>query len=136
MKRVGALALAALFFLHMEAQPLTKQDYARAVTFLWQNVNNKKAYNLSLHVNWFADSSGFWYVTQSKEGKVYRKWLKADHSLHPVLSADTLTIRPAKLENPFEEKSPDGKWVAYADQHNLCVKSIATGTVRQLSTAG
>jgi dipeptidyl-peptidase 4 len=141
MKGVYALALASLFFLHMDAQVntalgLTKQDYARAVSFLWPNINNKKAYNLSLQVNWLADSSGFWYVTQSKEGKTYHKWLKADHSLHPIVPADTLTVKPVKTEYSFEEKSPDGKWVVYSNRHNLYLRSTATDSVRQLSTAG
>ncbi len=144
MKGIGLLVIAALFLVRAEAQNstgaeaqgLAKQDYARAVSFLWPNINNKKAYNLSLHVNWFADSSGFWYVTQSKEGKVYHKWLKADHSLHPVLTSDTLTVKPVKSWYTFEEKSPDGKWVAYSNRHNLYVRSTATDSVRQLSTAG
>ena len=44
------------------AQPISQADYARAVSFLWENVNNKKAYNLSLVPNWHADSTGFWFV--------------------------------------------------------------------------
>jgi dienelactone hydrolase/Tol biopolymer transport system component len=136
MKSIGLFIITCVFVLHTKAQSLTKQDYARAVSFLWQNINNKKAYNLSLHVNWFADSSGFWYLTQSKEGKTYHKWLKADHSLHPIVSSDTLPVKPAGQENPMEEKSPDGKWVAYSDRYNLYLKSTTTGAVRQLSTAG
>ncbi|MES2772790.1 MAG: prolyl oligopeptidase family serine peptidase [Bacteroidota bacterium] len=38
--------------------------------------------------------------------------------------------------NPMEEKSPDGKWIAYTDQNNLFIKSTETGAVKQLSTAG
>jgi dipeptidyl-peptidase-4 len=136
LKSVALFIFASFFFLRTEAQSLTKQDYARAVSFLWQNVNNKKAYNLSLHVNWFADSSGFWYVTQRREGKTYQKWLEADHSLHPIVPADTLHVKPVEQENSMEEKSPDGKWVAYSDHYNLFLKSTITGAVRQLSTAG
>ena len=144
MKGIGLLVIASLFLVRVEAQNSsgaaaqgpTKQDYARAVAFLWPNVNNKKAYNLFLRANWFPDSSGFWYVTQSKEGKTYQKWLKADHSIHPIVSADTVTVKAAKHGNPFEEKSPDGKWIAYFSQHNLYVRSTETGVSRQLSTSG
>ena len=54
---------------------VTKDDYKRAVGFLWQNVNNKKAFNLSVKPNWFADSTGFWYLTHAKEGKTFMKVL-------------------------------------------------------------
>jgi dipeptidyl aminopeptidase/acylaminoacyl peptidase len=33
-------------------------------------------------------------------------------------------------------KSPDGKWIAFAKDYNLFLKSTETGAVRQLSTAG
>lgn len=39
---------------------LPEADYARAVSFLWQNINNKKAFNLNVSPNWFPDSTGFW----------------------------------------------------------------------------
>lgn len=38
--------------------------------------------------------------------------------------------------NPFESKSPDGKWIAYTDKYNLYIKSTADGSIRQLSTKG
>ena len=38
--------------------------------------------------------------------------------------------------NPFESKSPDGKWIAYTDKYNLFIKSTADGSIRQLSTKG
>jgi dipeptidyl aminopeptidase/acylaminoacyl peptidase len=184
MKRIGLCIAASLFLLHTEAQGPTKRDYARAVSFLWQNVNNKKAYNLYLQANWFADSSGFWYLTQDKEGKTYHKWLRDGHeptplfdqerlasilsdSLHTTVSANalpiadvkyvnkttvefsvkrktyvlhtdtyTLSVTPVKIENDREERSPDGKWVAYSDHYNLYLKSTSTGEVRQMSKDG
>jgi len=50
---------------------ISREDYKRAVSFLWQNLNNKKVYNLAIEPSWFSDSSGFSYVTQSKEGKTF-----------------------------------------------------------------
>lgn len=55
-------------------ESLTEADYARAVSFLWQNVNNKKAFNLNVSANWFADSTGFWYNIQDKTAKNYMKF--------------------------------------------------------------
>lgn len=39
-------------------------------------------------------------------------------------------------ENEFETKSPDGKWIAYAKNYNLFIKSIETNEEHQLSFAG
>ena len=45
---------------------------------------------------------------------------------------------PSKDEAPsdLEERSPDGKWIAYAKDHNLYLKSTESGAFRQLSTKG
>src|SRR5262245_20766435 len=56
-----------------QAQPLTRDDYARATSFLWENVNNKKAYNLALAPNWLADSTGFWFVYYAQGARKYDK---------------------------------------------------------------
>lgn len=132
------LIIGMLLSWRAAAQGPTRQDYARAVSFLWQNVNNKKVFNLALHVNWLADSSGFWYATASKEGKTYHKWVWGDKEPEKFSEAESnaLTAKTVKHENLMEEKSPDGKWIAYSEQYNLFVKSTSTGAVRQLSTAG
>ena len=37
----------------------------------------------------------------------------------------------------MEERSPDGKWIAYTDKdHNLYIRSATTGEVKQLSKTG
>ena len=38
--------------------------------------------------------------------------------------------------NPFETKSPDGKWIAYTKDYNLYIRSTETEEVHQLSTKG
>lgn len=55
-------------------EQLPATDYERAVRFLWQNVNNKKAFNLNVTPNWFADSTGFWYTIHDKTSKNYMKF--------------------------------------------------------------
>ena len=66
------LGLASINQLKSQEQ-LTKADYKRAVSFLWQNVNNKMAFNLNVSPGWFPDSTGFWYTVQDKTGKSYMK---------------------------------------------------------------
>ena len=48
----------------------------------------------------------------------------------------TLAHKKTEQQNPLEEKSPDGKWIAYNKGYNLFIKSTATGETKQLSTAG
>lgn len=52
---------------------ITIDDYNRAVGFLYENYNNKKVFNLNIRANWFADSSGVWYINQSVDNKKYLK---------------------------------------------------------------
>lgn len=168
------------------AQPITKEDYARAVSFLWENVNNKKAYNLATLPNWHGDSTGLWYTYYAGGAKRYENVLykpfqqkplfdhtrlgaKLGEALKETIDAKALPleniryIRPGHIDftakgkrftwndatgeltvnttketdsNPFESRSPDGKWVAYAENYNLYIKSTADGTVKQLSTKG
>ena len=66
--------LAALLFFtiySLQGQELTKEDYARAVSFMYNNYSDK-VYNLHTSVNWFEDESGLWFIEFSKEGKAYK----------------------------------------------------------------
>ncbi len=68
------LAIALVLSFHFGvAQPITKTDYARAVSFMWDNVNNKKAFQLAVMPNWFADSTGLWYTHSKKSEKLFYK---------------------------------------------------------------
>ncbi|MBC3758095.1 prolyl oligopeptidase family serine peptidase [Hyunsoonleella sp. SJ7] len=46
------------------------------------------------------------------------------------------TERQKELENEFEKKSPDGKWLAYTKDYNLFIKSVATDEEYKLSNDG
>ncbi len=52
---------------------ISMETYDRAVSYMWENVNNKKAYNLHIQSNWFSDSSGLWYEWQSVDNKRFQK---------------------------------------------------------------
>lgn len=103
--------LLSLFFglMQAHAQQLTKQDYARAVSFLSGNLFNKKIFNINPQYSWFADSSGLAFLSQSKESKQFNKllWktmkqeLLFDHQRLAQLLTDSLktTIQPDAL--PF-----------------------------------
>lgn len=64
------------FFLSVESvsqDTLSKEKYEKAASFMWDNINNKTAFNLRVQPNWFSDSSGVWYVLHSKSGKKFEK---------------------------------------------------------------
>ncbi len=118
------------------AQNLTRGDYARAVSFLWDNVNNKKAYNLSLSPNWLLDSTGLWYVHFAPAEKTYylvsfnplKKSPLFDHAALATQLGQQLqeTIDPKSLpiENllykkgdiTFGSKGKQFKWTASTSQ--------------------
>ncbi len=67
---------ALIFFcfgvMFLQAQQLTQDNYKRAVSFMYDNYNNKTAFNLHTSINWFEDGSGLWFVDYSNEGKAYK----------------------------------------------------------------
>lgn len=60
---------------------ITANDYSRAIRFLYENYNNKTAFNLNVQPQWFEDSSGFWFIRRSPEAKRYLKVTLADQSM-------------------------------------------------------
>ena len=73
-KFIAIFLLVVPAFYSWSQNSISRDDYKRAVSFLWQNLNNKKVYNLSIEPSWSSDSSGFSYVTQSKEGKTFYQY--------------------------------------------------------------
>ena len=184
MKKSLFFLLCLLIIFKAGAQELTKQDYARAVSFLSQNLVNTKVFNLNPQYSWFPDSTGFSFITQSKEGKIFNKLEFKKMATEPLFDQDRLakiltdslktdikssnlpinsiryidrshleftvkdkdyqldlnayTISPKKAgeNNSMEEKSPDGKWIAYSEGNNLFIKSTETSQIKQLSHAG
>ena len=185
--KISLLLCSILFLPVLQAQePLTPEDYERAISFLWQNVNNKKAYNLFVPPNWFPDSTGMWYLAHNKTGKVFQKiefdqkkiTTLFDHrkvaeilsdSLEKKVNPDSLPfdrieyidknnlrfrierksytldltnyhLQPYERETDnnesVESKSPDGKWIAYAENFNLYIRSSESGDIFQLSSDG
>ena len=67
------LLLCFAFFANpTTAQEITKADYQRAVSFMYDNYNNKTAFNLTTRVHWFEDGSGIWFLNHSAAGKEYK----------------------------------------------------------------
>jgi len=77
MKRVLILLIAILFTgLSNTIQgqdKITVDDYDRAVSFMYENYNNKKVFNLHIEPHWFKDHTGVWFIHRSPENKRYLK---------------------------------------------------------------
>ena len=164
----------------------TQAKYDNAVSFLYNNYNNKKAFNLNTNVNWFQDNSGIWFIDYSKEKKEYKTVNFNDYKVKPLFDYDKLKNAISKLNDSYteingvsfsnfqpvkeglsfiysnekyivdlktynlkkEEKpkqqeentnqslSPDKKWLAYAKNYNLFIKSTLTNKEYQLSKLG
>ncbi len=71
-------------------EQITKDDYERAVGFLWQNIANKKVFREHVTTNWFPDSTGFWYTYYSAEGRDYRKVTVPDLDQSQLFDHDRL----------------------------------------------
>ena len=79
------------------SQSISNDDYKRAVSFLWKNINNKKAYNLSVSPNWFDDNSGFWYIDQGQTGKNFVKVAFSDLVKRPLFDQKKVADILSKL---------------------------------------
>ncbi len=93
-----------LFSVVFAQEPLTKQDYQRALSFLWDSVNNKKAFNLFVPPNWFPDSTGMWYLYHQPGKKTFRKIEFDQKEIVPLFDhkkvADILTDSLGENINP------------------------------------
>ncbi|HSQ47740.1 MAG TPA: DPP IV N-terminal domain-containing protein, partial [Lutibacter sp.] len=69
---LSIITLLLIIPMQIHAQKLSQEDYKRAVSFMYDNYNNKTAFNLDTKVNWFKDNSGIWFVDYSKEGETYK----------------------------------------------------------------
>lgn len=188
MKQIFLLFLALQLILNsINSQEVTSENYKRAVSFMYDNYNNKTAFNLNTNVNWFKDGSGLWFIDYRKDKKTYKlvdfknnkvvdlfnhnKMAKIltelsendiienqlslsdiekgekgnlefkfeDKSYDLNLKSYQLKSYEEELkeeQNPFEAKSPDGKWIAYNKDYNLFIKSIESNKEFQLSSEG
>ena len=73
MKQIFLLFLALQLILNsINSQEVTPENYKRAVSFMYDNYNNKTAFNLNTNVNWFKDGSGLWFIDYRKDKKTYK----------------------------------------------------------------
>ncbi len=85
-------------------ESLSEQDYKQAISFLWENVNNKKAFNLFVPPHYFPDSTGMWHLTHQPGRKTFRKVEFDQKKITPLFDhkkiADILTDSLERKVNP------------------------------------
>ena len=109
-------------FAKMQAEPLVDQErLARQLTDLLKTPVT--ANDLPVTNTRYKDKT---HLSFTLAGKNY------------ILNLADYSIEPMKDEtgNEMEAKSPDGQWIAYAEKHNLFIKSTKTGETKQLSKEG
>ncbi len=88
-------------FIHVTgfSQGPSKVDYRRAVDFLWENLNNQLVFNLHVDVNWFEDSSGFWFIKHQSDEKLFFKLEINDPTLKPLFDHQWLASELNKVSD-------------------------------------
>jgi dipeptidyl-peptidase 4 len=97
-------------------------DHERLAKLLTDSLKSQvRPINLPFNTARYIDKNT---ISFNAGGKVYK------------LDLTTYRLSQDARQNDMESTSPDGKWVAYSENCNLYIKSISTGQVKQLSTAG
>lgn len=114
------LLLFLSFTTKANAQDIKKEDYARAVSFLWKNIVNKKVFNENVQPIWFKDSTGMAFITQDRVQKSFNKirwdtkkiepWF--DHQRLAKVLADTLKMAVDAKALPIQN-------VQYSDPNHI-----------------
>ncbi len=90
----------------INAQSISLEDYQRAVSFLWSNVNNKTAFNLHIQPQWLADSSGFWWVHNRPGTKEYLQANFTEAKAKPLFDHAKLARGlQSRLKKSFDAKN-------------------------------
>lgn len=76
-------------------------------------------------------------IQRTKDGGITFKWDSKEYEIDLQTYQLTEKTKEDKASNnPYESKSPDGKWIAYTKNYNLFIKSTKTNEVYQLSKNG
>lgn len=78
-------------------EPITKADYDRAVSFLFEHINNKKALNLQVEPYWFKENTGFWFVEHEADAKVFKKLLFQDYQITELFDHELIANQLSEL---------------------------------------
>ncbi len=87
---MGLLMLSSTM---LTSQTMLKEDYNRAVSFMYDNYNNKTVFNIHTDVKWFKDESGLWFIDYSENGKKYKTLSFKNSKVVDLFDNDKLITR-------------------------------------------
>jgi dipeptidyl-peptidase-4 len=106
MKQISILLITLLMVsTPFQAQEVTQDDYSRAISFMYNNYNNKTAFNLYTNVNWFKDGSGLWFIDHSKDKKTYKTVSFKNHNVVDLFNHEKLGRALSKLNDKLVESN-------------------------------
>ena len=112
---------------------LTQEDWARAEIFLAGNVR-QHLFNPQVRPHWIGATDQFWYRHESPSGE--RIMLVDAATGRQTEAPAAFQPLPAPQPGPGETLSPDGTQAAFCRDHNLWLRTLATGAERQLTFDG
>lgn len=77
--------------------PITKADYERATSYLFENINNKEALNLSVDPYWFRDNTGFSFIEYEKDAKVFKRLKLSDYEITELFDHELIANQLSDL---------------------------------------
>lgn len=133
---ISLCAIVVIGQVKYEPEKVTKEDYARAESFL-SAATNPLIYKASIRPQWINEKQ-FWYKNNLPEGTEYvlvdasKKTRKA--ASDPEKLSEKLNTKP----QPFVSSatSPDGNWKAFIKEYNLWIRNTDSGDEKQLTTDG
>lgn len=76
---------------------ITKADYERAQSYLFENINNKEALNLDINPYWFRDNTGFWYLEHEKDAKIFKRLRFSDYEITDLFDHEEVANQLSEL---------------------------------------
>ncbi len=138
MKQILSLLFSIFVVCFSYAQPVTLDDYNRAVSYFRNNLAKNTIWNISTTPTWLRDNSGFTYYVQDASGthrKQYNFTTKTvtDATNEPGSRSSGMG---GNRHNSPEGTSPDKSLVAFVKSHNLYLKDAQGRNEKQLSYDG
>ncbi len=114
------LVLCLSFMTQATAQDIKKEDYARAVSFLWRNLASKRVFNENVQPIWFKDSTGMAFITQDRVQKSFNKIRWDTKKIEPWFDQQRLAkVLTDTLKMAVDAKALPIQNVQYSDPNHI-----------------
>lgn len=80
-----------------QAEQITRADYERAQSYLFENINNTEALNLDIDPYWFRDNTGFWYREYEKDAKIFKRLRFSDYEITDLFDHEVIANQLSEL---------------------------------------